>query len=145
MQQRTFTLIKPDAIAAHHLGAILAHLEQAGFRILALKMLTLLTTDIDRFYADHQHRPFFPNLKIFMSSGPLVAAVLEKENAVADLRTLIGATDPVQAAAGTIRRFYASSKTRNAIHASDSLESASRETAFFFSEREIQELSFPLP
>nr|WP_298613791.1 nucleoside-diphosphate kinase [uncultured Odoribacter sp.] len=145
MKNRTFTILKPDAVGGGHTGEILRIIEQAGFRILALKMLYLSRSDAEKFYHIHQGRPFFRNLCLFMTSGPIVAAVLEKENAVADFRKLIGATDPAKASPGTIRKQFAGSKTRNAIHASDSEENASRETAFFFSDREIIESRYELP
>ncbi|MBK0377831.1 nucleoside-diphosphate kinase [Mucilaginibacter segetis] len=130
---RTFTMIKPDAVANGHIGAILDHITKAGFKIIALKY-TLLTTDkAGEFYEVHKERPFYPNLVKFMSSGPIVAAILEKDNAVADFRTLIGATDPSKAEKGTIRNLFAKSIDANAVHGSDSDENAEIEGNFFFS------------
>lgn len=134
---RTLAIVKPDAVEAGHLGKILAHLEEAGFRIVALRMQRLTRRQAEAFYEVHRGRPFYPELVEFMSSGPVVPVVLEGEDAVARLREVIGATDPAEAAPGTIRRLYAQSKGRNAIHASDSAENAAREIAFFFSEAEL--------
>jgi nucleoside-diphosphate kinase len=132
MNHRTFTMIKPDAFANGHTGAILAMIEAAGFRIVAMKK-TLLTGDrAGEFYAVHRARPFYGELVEFMSSGPIVAAILEKENAVEDFRKLIGATDPAKAEEGTIRRKYAESVGRNAVHGSDSDDNARIEGSFFF-------------
>jgi nucleoside-diphosphate kinase len=132
MNHRTFTMIKPDAFANGHTGAILAMIEAAGFRIVAMKK-TLLTGDrAGEFYAVHRARPFYGELVEFMSSGPIVAAILEKENAVEDFRKLIGATDPAKAEEGTIRRKYAESVGRNAVHGSDSDANARIEGSFFF-------------
>ena len=125
-------MIKPDAFANGHSGAILAMIEAAGFRIVAMKK-TLLTGDrAGEFYAVHRARPFYGELVEFMSSGPIVAAILEKENAVEDFRKLIGATDPAKAEEGTIRRKYAESVGRNAVHGSDSDDNARIEGSFFF-------------
>ena len=129
-------MIKPDAVANGHIGSILNKITAAGFRISALKMTQLSTTDAEAFYADHNERPFFGELVSFMTSGPIVAAVLEKENAVNDFRTLIGATNPAEAAEGTIRKLYATSMGENAVHGSDSDENAAIEIAFHFSGRE---------
>lgn len=145
MTNRTFTIIKPNAVGSHNTGDILSMIEKAGFRIIALKMTCMNRSEASKFYEVHKGRPFFRNLCLFMTSGPIVAAVLEKENAVADFRKLVGATDPANAAEGTIRRLYAESKTRNTIHASDSDENAAYEAAFFFSEKEIIETSYDLP
>jgi len=133
---QTFTMIKPDAVANGHIGAILNKITAAGFRISALRMTQLTTADAEAFYAVHNERPFFGELVSFMTSGPIVAAVLEKENAVNDFRTLIGATNPAEAAEGTIRKLYATSMGENAVHGSDSDENAAIEIAFHFSERE---------
>lgn len=133
MSNRTFTMIKPDAFAAGHSGAILKHIESAGFKIKAMKLTRLTAEKAGEFYAVHKERPFYGELVQFMSSGPIVAAILEKENAVASFRTLIGATNPAQAEEGTIRKIYAKSVGENAIHGSDSDENASIEGSFFFS------------
>ncbi|MFM8586884.1 MAG: nucleoside-diphosphate kinase [Bacteroidota bacterium] len=133
MSNRTFTMIKPDAFAAGHSGSILKHIEAAGFKIIAMKAIRLSAEKAGEFYAVHKERPFYGELVEFMSSGPIVAAILEKENAVADFRTLIGATNPAQAADGTIRKLYAKSVGENAVHGSDSDENAAIEGSFFFS------------
>lgn len=133
---QTFTMIKPDAVANGHIGAILNKITEAGFRISALKMTQLTQVDAEAFYAVHNQRPFFGELVSFMTSGPIVAAVLEKENAVNDFRTLIGSTNPDEAAEGTIRKLFATSMGENAVHGSDSDENAALEIAFHFSERE---------
>lgn len=132
---RTFTMIKPDAVANGHIGAILNDINQAGFRIVAMEYTQLSKGDAEAFYAIHKERPFFGELVEFMTSGPIVAAILEKENAVEDFRALIGATNPQEAAEGTIRRKYAESIAANAVHGSDSDENAAIEGAFFFSKR----------
>ena len=132
---QTFTMIKPDAVTNGHIGAILNKITAAGFRIKALKMTQFTTGDAEAFYAVHNERPFFGELVSFMTSGPIVAAVLEKENAVNDFRTLIGATNPAEAAEGTIRKLYATSMGENAVHGSDSDENAAIEIAFHFSGR----------
>ena len=129
-------MIKPDAVANGHIGAILNKITAAGFRISALKMTQLTTADAQAFYAIHNQRPFFGELVSFITSGPIVAAVLEKENAVNDFRTLIGATNPAEAAEGTIRKLFATSLGENAVHGSDSDENAAIEITFHFSERE---------
>ncbi|MEY3158470.1 MAG: Nucleoside-diphosphate kinase [Bacteroidota bacterium] len=126
-------MIKPDAMADGHMGKILAHIQAAGFRFKALKMTRLSQAQAEAFYAVHAARPFYGELVAFMSSGPVLAAVLEKDQAVADFRTLIGATNPEQAAEGTIRKLYARSIGENAVHGSDSDENAAIEAAFFFS------------
>lgn len=133
MSNRTFTMIKPDAFEAGHTGSILKHIEAAGFKIIAMKLIRLSAEKAGEFYAVHKERPFYGELVSFMSSGPIVAAILEKENAVADFRSLIGATNPAQAADGTIRKLYAKSVGENAIHGSDSDENAAIEGNFFFS------------
>lgn len=129
---RTLTMIKPDAVRSGHIGAILNDITAAGFRIVSLKMTHLTRSAAERFYAVHSARPFFGELVEFMSSGPIVAAILEKDNAVADFRTLIGATDPAKAAPGTIRAKYAKSVGENAVHGSDSDENAKIEGDFHF-------------
>lgn len=133
---RTFTMVKPDAVAAGNTGNILAMIEQAGFKIVALKLTQLSEAKAGEFYAVHKERPFYGELVAFMSSGPIVAAILEKENAVADFRKLIGATDPAKAEEGTIRKLYAESMSHNAVHGSDSDENAIIESDFFFSKME---------
>ena len=134
---RTLTIIKPDAVAGGKAGAILAHLEGAGFSVRALRMTRLTESQAKAFYAVHSERPFYGSLVEFMTSGPVMPAVLEAENAVPKLRSVIGATDPAEAEEGTVRRLYAESKERNAIHASDSDENAAIEVAFFFPESEL--------
>lgn len=133
MSNRTFTMIKPDAVSNGHIGAILAKINEAGFRIAAMKMTRLSAERAGEFYAVHKERPFYGELVEFMSSGHIVAAILEKGNAVEDFRKLIGATDPAKAEAGTIRKLFAESLGRNAVHGSDSDENAQVEGAFFFS------------
>ncbi len=129
---RTFTMIKPDAVKAGHIGAILEKFNAAGFRIVAMKMTRLTADKAGEFYEVHKERPFYGELVEFMSSGAIVAAILEKDNAVADFRTLIGATNPAEAAPGTIRALYAKSMGENAVHGSDSDENAAIEGAFHF-------------
>jgi nucleoside-diphosphate kinase len=129
---RTFTMIKPDAVAAGHIGAILAQINKAGFRIVAMKLTHLSAQKAGEFYAVHKERPFYGELVEFMSSGAIVAAILEKDNAVADFRTLIGATNPANAEPGTIRALYAKSMGENAVHGSDSDENAALEGDFHF-------------
>lgn len=133
----TLTMIKPDAVAAGHTGAILEKIAAADFKFKALKMAQLTISDAEKFYEVHKGKPFYDGLVEFMTSGPIVAAVLEKDNAVADFRTLIGATNPENAAEGTIRKLFASSVTQNAIHGSDSDENAKIEAAFHFADREM--------
>ena len=133
---RTFTMIKPDATAAGNTGKILDRIIGAGFSVRAMKWTRLSTADAEAFYAIHRERPFFGELVEYMTSGPIVAAILEKDNAVADFRDLIGATDPTKAAPGTIRADFAESIAANAIHGSDSDENAANEGAFFFATRE---------
>jgi|SRR5690606_8941286 nucleoside-diphosphate kinase len=130
---RTFTMVKPDAVGNGYTGAILNDIIQAGFKIVAMKYVRLTPETAGEFYAIHRERPFFNDLVSFMSSGPIVAAILEKENAVEDFRKLIGATDPAKAEAGTIRNKYAKSIDANAIHGSDSDANAAIEGNFFFS------------
>jgi nucleoside-diphosphate kinase len=129
-------MIKPDAVANGHIGNILAMINNAGFKIVSLKLTQLTVTDAQAFYAVHAARPFYGELVEFMSSGPIVAAILEKENAVLDFRTLIGTTNPAEAAEGTIRKKYATSLSQNAVHGSDSDENAAIESAFHFATRE---------
>jgi nucleoside-diphosphate kinase len=133
MSNRTFTMIKPDAMKKGVQGQIIDRIINAGFRIVALKMTKLSTEKAGEFYAIHKARPFYGELVEFMSSGPIIAAVLEKDNAVASFRQFIGATDPAKAEEGTIRKLYASSVGENAIHGSDSDENATIESNFFFS------------
>ncbi|GAA5220736.1 nucleoside-diphosphate kinase [Membranihabitans marinus] len=133
----TFTMIKPDAVKNGHIGAILAQINAGGFRIVAMKYTKLSAEKAGEFYAVHKERPFYGELVEFMSSGPIVAAVLEKDNAVADFRTLIGATNPAEAAEGTIRAKYATSIGENAVHGSDSDENAAIEAAFHFAQTEM--------
>ena len=129
---RTFTMIKPDAVSAGHIGAILAQINEAGFRIVAMKLTKLSLEKAGEFYDVHRERPFYGELCDFMSSGPIVAAILEKDNAVEDFRKLIGATNPANAEPGTIRAKYATSVGENAVHGSDSDENAAIEGAFHF-------------
>ena len=134
---KTFTMIKPDAVKAGHIGAIMAKINEAGFRIVAMKLTKLSPEKAGEFYAVHKERPFYQELVDFMSSGPIVAAILEKDNAVEDFRTLIGATDPSKAAPGTIRALFATSIGENAIHGSDSDENAQIEGSFHFAVTEM--------
>ncbi|WP_461789615.1 nucleoside-diphosphate kinase [Pedobacter sp.] len=129
---RTFTMIKPDAVANGHIGAIINDITNAGFKIIALKYTKLSAEKAGEFYAVHKERPFYNDLVSFMSSGPIVAAILEKDNAIEEFRKLIGATNPAEAAEGTIRQKYAKSIDANAIHGSDSDENAQIEGDFFF-------------
>lgn len=138
---RTLAIIKPDAVASGKTGKILAHLEDAGFTIRAAKMMRLNQTQVGQFYEVHRERPFYEALKAFMTSGPCLPMVLESEGAVPRLRETIGATDPAEAAPGTVRALYAENKERNAIHASDSDENAAKEIAFFFSDQEVLSVS----
>jgi len=134
---RTFTMIKPTAAKNGHIGAIMAHINKAGFRIVAMKLTQLSAAKAGEFYAVHKERPFYSELVEFMSSGPIVAAVLEKDNAVEDFRTIIGATNPADAAEGTIRALYASNIGENAVHGSDSDENAMIEANFHFAGTEM--------
>lgn len=133
---RTFTMIKPDAVADGNMGAILKMIEDAGFKIISMKYTRLTPELAGSFYAVHKERPFYGELVEYMSSGPIVAAILEKDNAVADFRTLIGATNPAEAAEGTVRKLYAKSIGQNAVHGSDSDENAEIEGNFYFSQYE---------
>jgi nucleoside-diphosphate kinase len=133
----TLTIIKPDAFGAAKAGTIIAHLEQQGFKIRASRVIHMSQAQAGEFYEVHKERPFYSSLVTFMTSGPCMPMLLEKSDAVASLRTAIGATDPAQADAGTVRKLYAESKERNAIHASDSDENATREARFFFAEIEV--------
>ena len=134
----TLAIVKPDALQAGRAGSILAHLEADDFVICAAKMMRLTEVEAMAFYEVHRERPFFDSLVSFMTSGPCMPVALERDDAVGRLRTAIGATDPAEAAEGTVRKLFAESKERNAIHASDSPENAAREVAFFFSEAEIR-------
>jgi nucleoside-diphosphate kinase len=134
---RTFTMIKPDAIENGHMGAIINHIIEAGYKIVALKYTRLSNEEAGKFYEVHKERPFYGELVTYMSSGPIVAAILEKENAVEEFRKTIGATDPAKAEKGTIRNLYAKSIAANAVHGSDSDENAAIEGGFYFSQREI--------
>jgi nucleoside-diphosphate kinase len=134
---RTFTMIKPDAVENGHIGAILEKITSAGFKIIAMKYTQLSRRDAQQFYAIHRDRPFFGELIQFMTRGPIVSAILEKDNAVDDFRALIGATNPMEAAEGTIRKLFAKDIGENAIHGSDSDENAAIEGSFHFSGREI--------
>ena len=133
---RTFTMLKPDAVEKGHIGAILEKITVSGFRIVAMKLTQMTKNDAETFYAIHKERPFFGELVEYMTRGPIVAAILEKQNAVEDFRTLIGATNPADAADGTIRKLYADSISENAIHGSDSDENAAIESNFHFAGRE---------
>ena len=134
---RTFTMLKPDAIENGYTGKIIDMIIQAGFEIKAMKLTRLSEAQAKEFYAVHSERPFYGELVEYMTSGPILAAILEKENAVADFRALIGATDPAEAAEGTIRKYYAESKGRNAVHGSDSDENAEIEGKFHFTANEL--------
>ena len=136
MANTTLMMIKPDAVENGHIGNILEKVTSAGFSIKALKLTQLTLKDAEAFYAVHKERPFFGELVAFMTRGPIVAAVLEKENAVSDFITLIGSTNPEEAAEGTLRKLYATSMGENAVHGSDSDENASIEASFHFSQRE---------
>ena len=134
---RTLAIVKPDAFGAGKAGKIIAHIEQAGFKIVASRVMHLTDAEAGEFYAVHRERPFFASLTKFMTSGPCMPLVLQKPDAVAAFRKTIGATDPKEADDGTIRKLFAESKERNAIHASDSDDNAYRESLFFFSESEL--------
>ncbi|MDA8572642.1 nucleoside-diphosphate kinase [Flavobacteriaceae bacterium] len=134
---RTFTMLKPDSVEKGNIGAILEKITSSGFRIVAMKLTQLTTVDAEAFYDIHKERPFFGELVTYMTRGPIVAAILEKDNAVEDFRTLIGATNPAEAAEGTIRNMFADSISENAVHGSDSDDNAAIEGAFHFSGREM--------
>ena len=136
--ERTLCIIKPDAVRKNVIGEIIAMLTEGGFSILGMKMLHLSGRDAGAFYAVHSERPFYNDLVEFMTSGPVVTIALQKENAVADYRELIGATDPAEAAEGAVRKRFASSKGENAVHGSDSVENGQIEVAFFFTERDLR-------
>ena len=138
MSQRTFSIVKPDAVRKGYTGAILAEIEKAGFKIVALKKLSISKTTAEGFYAVHKDRPFFDSLTTFMSSGAIFPMVLEKENAIADLRKLMGATNPANAEDGTIRKKYAGSIEENAIHGSDAEDTAAFEIGYFFAGYELR-------
>ena len=135
--QRTLSIIKPDAVKRHLIGAILARFEQQGFKVIAAKMVQLSREQAEGFYAEHQGKPFFEPLVEYMTSAPVFVSVLEKKNAVQDYRTLMGTTNPETAAEGTIRRDFALNQRENSVHGSDSPESAAREIAYFFASEEI--------
>ncbi len=139
MAERTLAILKPDCVGKNLQGEILSRIQKAGFKVLGLKQLRLTKETAGAFYAVHKGRPFYDGLVEFMSSGACVPIALEKENAVADFRTLIGATDPKEAAEGTIRKMFADNKGENIIHGSDSAENGRIEVAFFFAERELVE------
>src|SRR5215217_1915518 len=134
---KTLTIIKPDAFGAGKAGKIIAHLEQNGFKVKAARVMHMTERQAGAFYEVHKERPFYKSLVTFMTSGPCMPMILERDDAVAALRSAIGATDPAEAAAGTVRKLFAESKERNAIHASDSDENAAREAGFFFSDTEL--------
>ncbi|MGY8918908.1 MAG: nucleoside-diphosphate kinase [Flavobacteriales bacterium] len=134
---RTFTMLKPDSVEKGNIGAIMNKINSAGFKILAMKLTQMSVSDAESFYSVHKDRPFFNDLVDYMTRGPIVAAILEKDNAVEDFRLLIGATNPVDAAAGTIRNEFADSISENAVHGSDSDENAKIESDFHFSGREV--------
>jgi nucleoside-diphosphate kinase len=138
VSQRTFSIIKPDAVKKGDTGAILAEIEKAGFKIVAIKKMSLSRAQAEGFYHVHAARPFFGELTEFMASGPIFPMVLEKENAIADLRTLMGATDPAKAEEGTIRKKFAASIGENAIHGSDAEETAAFEIGYFFAGYELK-------
>jgi nucleoside-diphosphate kinase len=139
--ERTLCIIKPDAVSAGNTGNIVAHIQKAGFSILAMKMVNLSRKAGSKFYEVHKERPFYERLVEFMSSAPCVPIALERENAIAEWRKVIGATDPAEAADGTIRKLYAKNKGENAVHGSDSVENGLREIAFFFTEGELADLA----
>ena len=138
MSQRTFSIVKPDAVRKGHTGAILAEIEKAGFKIVSIKRMALTSEQAKGFYHVHAERPFFGDLTRFMSSGPIFAMVLEKENAIADLRKLMGATNPANAEEGTIRKKFAGSIEENAIHGSDAEDTAAFEIGYFFAGYELR-------
>ena len=135
--ERTFSIIKPDAVAANTIGGVLAHLEKEGFRVIAMRKLLLTRRQAEEFYAVHRERPFYSSLVAFMTEGSVVVLALERDDAVKKLREVMGATNPANAAEGTVRKLFASSIERNAIHGSDSAENAQTELAFFFSSSDL--------
>jgi nucleoside-diphosphate kinase len=135
--QRTFSIVKPDAVRKGYTGAILAEIDKAGFKIVSIKKQSISKSQAEGFYHVHKERPFFPDLCVFMSSGPLVLMVLEKENAIADLRKLMGATNPANAEEGTIRKMFAGSIQENAIHGSDAEDTAAFEIGYWFAGHEL--------
>lgn len=135
--ERTFIILKPDALQNKHIGHIITRIEEEGFKIIGLKLVQMSKQDAQKFYEVHKERPFYNDLCNYMSSGPVIVGVLEAENAVQKWRDLIGATDPKEAAPNTIRKLYAVSKEANAVHGSDSKENALKEISYFFSEREL--------
>ncbi len=135
--ERTLTILKPDCVRKNLIGAVIDKIERAGFRVVAMKKTRLTKATAGEFYGVHRERPFYGELVEFMSSGPCVPIILEKDNAVADFRKVIGATDPAEADAGTIRQLYADSKGENIVHGSDSAENAAIEASFFFSSEEV--------
>jgi nucleoside-diphosphate kinase len=140
LRERTLAILKPDCVRKNLMGEVLARIEKAGFKILGMKNIKLTKETAGAFYGVHKGKPFYDGLVEFMSSGACVPIALEKENAIADFRTLIGATDPAQADPGTIRKLYAANKGENMVHGSDSAENGKIEIAFFFSEKEIIEV-----
>ena len=138
MSQRTFSIVKPDAVKKGYTAAILAEIEKAGFKIVSIKRLSISKAQAEGFYHVHAARPFFGELTEFMSSGPIFPMILEKENAIADLRTLMGATDPAKAEEGTLRKMFASSIGENAVHGSDAEDTAAFEMGYFFAGIELQ-------
>jgi nucleoside-diphosphate kinase len=139
--ERTLCIIKPDGVKNNNIGNIIAHIQKEGFKILGMKMVALNEKSGGKFYEVHKERPFYGELVKFMGSGACVPIALEKENAIAEWRRVIGSTDPAEAAEGTIRKLYATSKGENAVHGSDSVENGLREIAFFFTEKELAELA----
>lgn len=135
--ERTLSIIKPDAVAGNHIGDIYSRFEKAGLKVVGAKMLHLDDEKAGGFYAEHKERPFYADLKKFMTSGPVLVSVLEGENAIAKHREIMGATNPAQADAGTIRKDFAKSIDENAVHGSDSAESAKREIGYFFADKEV--------
>ena len=139
--ERTLCIIKPDGVSSGNIGNIIAHIQKEGFKILGLKLTRLSMQSAGKFYEVHVERPFYGELVKFMSSGACLPIALEKENAIAEWRRVIGSTDPAEAAPGTIRKLYATSKGENAVHGSDSIENGNREIAFFFTEQELADLA----
>jgi nucleoside-diphosphate kinase len=137
LKERTLTLIKPECVGNHHIGEVIQRIEKAGFQIMAMRMLRLKKEEAEQFYLVHKGKPFYEELVEYMSSGKIITLALEKENCVEDFRKFIGATNPKDAAPGTIRKDFGTNIQNNCVHASDSPENARRETAFFFSEQEI--------